>query len=72
MLKQILDIIKLILDFFFNKKKNEKIEELTLLKEQRAVVDFKSKVEEVAKNAPSKDIEIRKKAIDDMRKLIAE
>lgn len=72
MLNNIFEILKSILNFFFNKKKEEKLEVINKIEEKQQEVDFKSSVEEIAKKAASEDINEKQKAIDDMRKLIAE
>lgn len=72
MLNNILDIIKSILNHFFSKKEKEKLEEINKIEEKKQEVEFQSKVEEIAKQANSKNEEDRTKAIEEMRKLIAE
>lgn len=72
MLNNLLEIIKSILNFFFNKKKEEKLEIINKIEEKQQEVDFKSTIEDIAKKAESKILDEKQKAIDDMRNLIAE
>lgn len=72
MINKLFEIIKLVLDFFFNKKDREKLEVINKIEEKQKEVEFKSEIEKIASNIESKDSEIKKKALEDMRKLIAE
>lgn len=72
MVNKFFEIIQSILEFFFNRKKKEKLEVINKIEEKQKEVDFKSEIEKIASNVESKDAEIRKKALEDMRKLIAE
>lgn len=72
MLNNLLEIIKSILSFIFNKKREEKLEVINKIEEKQQEVDFKSEVEEVVKKVESDNLNEKNKAIDDMRKLIAE
>lgn len=71
-ISKILEIISIFLSSFFNKKKVEKLEQINKIEEKQQQVDFQSEVEKIAKNAESTNLDIKNKAIEDMRKLIAE
>jgi len=72
LIEKFLDIILSILSFFFNKEKRTHQKKVELINQKKADIEFKSKVEAVAKQAESSDSEKKAQAIEEMRKLISE
>lgn len=72
MIQKIINLIELILLWFLNKDKVKKIEENNKVIKKQEEVNFRSDVETIARNVESPDEAIKAKAIEDIRKLIAE
>jgi hypothetical protein len=79
MLRNILSIVAAILDVFrygIGRKKfvEERMNEKDFVEREKAQIDidFQNQVENVAKQAESTDAEERRKAIEEMRKILAE